>query len=700
MAKHNDSPTTDEIREASSWLPAEAEESLSELDRLLYDWLTTCHKTEVQAFRARLPGETWIQLSGATLKEYNSDLYHDLIHSPRQIETGIDGEVDGLKSLLERAVDEEIPPQEISIRWNGISDRRLVGEYKARETEQLHSVEGQVDLTTGVDPVIDTAVFECKRCGTETSVEQKKTSDGLIEPLECRGCERQGPFDLDKPKSDLIDHQELRLQTPPERANDGVEHLTVSVTGDLAGEHTGSIGQRVIINGYLTTKDTGDWERPYLLQASDIVVADETGIDVEAYRDEIEAVEQEDDPIATIVDSKMLPGMHAPESSDLRMLKIAVLFQACSPASIGGVERGNIHLFACGDPSTGKTDVAELATDIVPRSEFVSTRVTGVGLTAAATNTELNGWTVKAGALVRASDGLLAIDELDKIDEDAVNELHNPLESQLVSVSVADQSVTFPAETSVLATANPKYGRWDQYEPIADQLDLPPSLLSRFDLIITTVDEVDEEHDEKVADAVVEKFSEALSQENGSNDEEDPENTGFLQAWVVEADSYMPTLPYEQGEKLKQFYQDLRIAADSTEDAIPTTPRQLEGMVRLATASARARHSDIIEDIDVQRTIDLVKRSLQDVGIDPDTGKFDADLIETGTSKSQRDRVKTVRSMVSDLTDEFDDGVPRTEIILEMHEEGFDPEKAAKAIEKALRNGELYEPKKDQLRPT
>ena len=697
--KRNDHHPDVETQETARYLPTFEEESLSKVDRMLYEWLIEFHKSEIQAFRDRLPSETWIQLSVATLKKYDSDLHHDLIHQPHQIEKG-NQSFSGLKSLLESATDEDLSSQKITIRWIGFKHQRLVGEYKATETEQLHSIEGQVDLATGVTPVIDTGVFSCQLCGTTTEIPQITTSDSLEEPHTCRGCERQGPFNILKDKSDLIDYQELRLQTPPEHASEGVEHLTVLATGDLAGKHTGSIGQRVIINGYLTTKDTGNWERPYLLQASDITAADETWIDVENHRDKINTIEQQNDPITTIVDSNMLPGMHAPKDSDLRMLKMAVLLQACSPASIGGGERGNIHIFACGDPSTGKTDVAELATDIVPRSEFVSTRVTGVGLTAAATNTDINGWTVKAGAIVRANGGLLAIDELDKIDEDAVDELHNPLESQRVSVSIADQSVTFPAETSVLATANPKYGRWDKYEPIADQIDLPSSLLSRFDLIITMIDEVDEAHDKKVADAVVEKFSNALTKENNSSDGEEAEPDEFLQAWVAVADSYMPTLPYDQGEKLKQFYQEVRIAADSAEDAIPTTPRQLEGMVRLATASARARHSDVIEDIDVQHTIELVERSLQDVGIDPDTGKLDADLIETGTSKSQLERVKSVYSIVSSLGKEHDDGVPKKKAIQRMVEKGVDPKKAEKAIERGLQEGGLYEPKEDKLRIT
>jgi replicative DNA helicase Mcm len=704
MAPSESSDGSHEPDPEVNWIDTSTDSSLSTVDERLHQWLKNHHEDEVEAFNERAPDATWIQLSASTITEsQGTDLYHDLIHNTRKIENGVDGTLIGIKSLLERVTTGTVSSHDITIRWSDLHDRRLVGEYQATDTERLIAVEGQVDQATGVDPVIATAVFECQRCGTSSAIDQNKTSETLIEPHECAGCERQGPFDLVKEDSDLIDHQQFRLQTPPEHATGGVEHLTVSVMGDLAGEYTGSIGRKVVINGYLTTKDTGDWQRPYLLQARDIELVDDTGIDIEAYREEIEELEAADDTVSTIVDSKMLPGMYAPEDSDLRMLKLAVLLQACSPSRLPGGERGDMHVFACGDPSTGKTDVAELAADIVPRSELVSTRVTGVGLTAAAVQTDLNGWSVKAGAIVRANGGLIAIDELDKIDEEYVNELHHPMESQRVSVSVADQNVTFPSKTSVLATANPKYGRFDKYEPISEQIDLPASLLSRFDLIITMTDTVDETHDKKVADAVVGKFAEALSVEQSTDeDDSDSETTELLQAWIIEAESYSPNLPYEQGEKLKAFYQEIRQASSGDDDhhAIPVTPRQLEGLVRLATASARARHADVIEDVDVERAITLVKRSLHDVGVDPDTGQFDADIIETGTSKSQRDRVKCIESIVTELEREKDEAPAVSEVIEEMANDGFEKEKVGKAIDKALSDGHLYETQSDRVRVT
>lgn len=697
---------TDETTQDSKTEPTDSEAeqpdgTLHDIDQEIRRWLQETHSDALADFNDRLPEETWVRLSAATFEDAcGEDLHYDLLHQTQSVENG-DSSAGfyGVKTVLTELTDAGVEPQDITIRWTDISDQRLVGQYRATETERLLAVEGQIDQATGVDPVVSTAVFECLRCGMITPISQDETSDTLAEPHECSGCERQGPFRLDKSRSEFVNYQQLRLQTPPEYAQDGVEDLTVAVTGPLAGEHTGKIGRKAVVNGYLTTKDTGNWQRPFLLKARSIELVDEADVDIETHCEEIERIENLENPITEIVESKMLPEMYAPEGSELEVLKYAVLLQACSLSRLDETERGDIHIFACGDPSTGKTAVAELASKIVPRSEFVSTRVTGVGLTAAAVHDELAGWTIKSGAIVRANHGVLIIDELDKISKDDIKELNHPMESQRVSVALADQSATFPAETSVLATANPKYGRWDEYEPIADQLEVPPSLLSRFDLILTMTDQIDEEHDTKLAASITDGYQTAITNERSSQTQDPgPDNIGFLRAWITEAQTYVPELPDEAKEKLESFFVELRQGGEGSDSPVPVTARQLEGLVRLALASARARHADVVEDVDVALAIAIVKRSLRDVGVDPESGEYDADLVETGSSKSQRDRMKTLESVVEELNREYDDGAPYEEVIEELAVAGIEREKAETAIKKQLRKGNLYEPAKNKLR--
>jgi len=670
----------------------------------LEKWLQTRHEQELEDFVDRLPGEAWIKLSVETLAEVcGTDLRDDLLENVDAIEEGSSGYPESLaiKTVIVESVAVDVIADDITIRWTDLPDRRLIGDYRAGELERLFAVEGQIEATTEVDPVIEEAAFECLRCGSITRISQKMTDEELLEPHECPGCERQGPFDLDKDESEHVDHQELQLQTPPEHAQDGVETLTVSLTNGLAGQYTGELGQKVVVNGYLTTKDTKGWKRPYRLQAREVELLNEVTVDVEAYQDEIDSFREENDPVGKIVDSKIGPKLFAPEGSDLRLLKFAVLLQACSSHRLNSSQRGDIHVLACGDPSTGKTEVAELAAEVMPRSEFVSSRTTGVGLTAAADHDDLSGWTIKSGAIVRANNGMLIIDELDKIDSSEIHDLHTPMASQKVKAAVADQKASLPAETSVLATANPEFGRFDKFEPIGEQFDMPPSLLSRFDLIVTLTDQPDAERDGKLASSVMDGFKTALQAErNKTGQDSVDDNVGFLRAWVAEAREYLPRFPDKEETRLRNFYKILRQKGDDEDSPVPVAPRQVEGMMRLAIASARARHSGEVEDVDIDRAIWLVKQTLQGVGIDPETGELDADLIETGESKSQRDRRKLVRTTVRELCREHETGAPYAEIVEEMVADGISEEKAEHAIEKSLRKGELYEPEDSTYRLT
>jgi replicative DNA helicase Mcm len=130
------------------------------------------------------------------------------------------------------------------------------------------------------------------------------------------------------------------------------------------------------------------------------------------------------------------------------------------------------------------------------------------------------------------------------------------------------------------------------------------------------------------------------------------------------------------------------------------TARKLEALVRLAEASARVRLSDTVEEEDAERVIEIVRKSLEDVGMDPETNEFDADMIEAGTSKSQRDRIKSLKKIIEELEDEYEEGAPYDEIIAMAQDNGTDRDKAEHEIEKLKQRGEVYEPSQGHLRTT
>ncbi len=357
--------------------------------------------------------------------------------------------------------------------------------------------------------------------------------------------------------------------------------------------------------------------------------------------------------------------------------------------------------------------------NIAPRSVYTSGKgSSSAGLTAAAVRDDFGDgqqWTLEAGALVLADQGVAAVDELDKMAADDRSAMHEALEQQKISISKAGINATLKARCSLLGAANPKYGRFDQYEPIGEQIDLEPALISRFDLIFTVTDEPDPEEDAQLAQHILQTNyagelntqQEQLANANHTEEEVDAE-TGTV-APAIEASllrkyiaysrrNCYPTMTDEARDAIEEFYVDLRAEGQGEDSPVPVTARQLEALVRLAEASARVRLSDTVEQEDAERVIEIVRSCLQDIGVDPETGEYDADVVETGRSKTQRDRVKNVKAIIKEIEDEFDEGAPVDEVLDRAEEVGMDASKAEHEIEKLKEKGELYQPNKDHLR--
>jgi replicative DNA helicase Mcm len=290
--------------------------------------------------------------------------------------------------------------------------------------------------------------------------------------------------------------------------------------------------------------------------------------------------------------------------------------------------------------------------------------------------------------------------------------LHNS-----ISISKAGINATLKSRCSLLGAANPKYGRFDQYEPIGEQIDLEPALISRFDLIFTVTDQPDEEEDRRLAEHILtsnyagelntqreEMTSPDVSQEEVESITEDVDpaiDAELLRKYVAYAkQTCHPRMTDAAQEAIREFYTDLRSKGADEDAPVPVTARKLEATVRLAEASARVRLSDEVTREDAKRVIEIVRSCLKDVGVDPESGEFDADVVETGTSKSQRDRIKNLTGLIEEIESEYEEGAP-VDVVLDRAEEvGMDASKAEHEIEQLKRKGEVYEPSTDHLRTT
>ncbi|MFH0835930.1 MAG: LAGLIDADG family homing endonuclease, partial [Candidatus Micrarchaeota archaeon] len=331
----------------------------------------------------------------------------------------------------------------------------------------------------------------------------------------------------------------------------------------------------------------------------------------------------------------------------------------------------------------------------LPSHAFVANGIIVHNTAAAEKDKFGEGWVLKAGAMVLASGGVVAIDEFDKMNVDDRAAIHEALEQQTISIAKAGMVTQFKAKTSVLAAANPKMGRFDPTIPPALQFDIPPTLLSRFDLIFTIKDVLDESRDKKMADHILLGHKVALQKQvidEGDSAIMPPVDTQLLRKYIAFARrNVFPVLTDEAGGKIKDYYVELRRMGEK-DKTFPVTARQIEGLVRLAEANAKMRLSSRVEVSDAEAAIQLVTFVLNDVFVDRETGKIDSDLISIGVPKSKTDKVRSLMGLISKLEEEFE-LVPVDELMRQASAFGIDQDYAARLLEDLIRQGDLYKPK-------
>jgi replicative DNA helicase Mcm len=674
-----------------------------------------------QFLEAYAPGDrNTFEVSYSDLFRYDADLADAYLDAPDAVLGDLEY---GLASVNWSFTDPdtgeaiELSADDINVRITDLPEHAVhdVGAYRLDDVDgSVGAIRGQVAKRTQKKELIEQAAFECVRCGAFTTVPQSN-DDSLDEPQECRSCERQGPFELRKHAGDTEkrSYQRVRLQLPPEKAATATDETIDAVLHDDLVD-TVAPGDRVIVNGRLESELQYNGQQPTRLleleckaESIDMLETDYDEIDIEEHREEIEAIADRANPIESVVNSI------APSIRGRDAIKEAVALQM-----FGGVEktlpdgahkRGTLHILVVGDPGCGKSAILQYAKRLSPRAVYTSGKQsTAAGLTGAAVQDEFGdgGWTIDAGALVEAHNGVCAIDEFDKMDDEDQSGVMQAMSEQEISISKAGINATLPAKTTVLAAANPRDGRFDKYDPVGDQINLDPAIFSRFDLVFTVSDSPDEELDTEIATHIAEVSR--VGQEL-ANDSYTPEGADratpeiepeTMQAYIAYARRLDPVLTTAAQERIVKEYVELRSANDE-DGPIPTTARMNEALIRLAEAAARVRLSERITEADAERAIAIHRRCLEDVGVDPDTGEFDADLKETSTSKSQRERIDIVLDIIKELDAEEDwSGAGHEPVVDRGQEEGFTRDQVERTIDKLRREGKVYEPSADQYRPS
>jgi replicative DNA helicase Mcm len=602
--------------------------------------------------------------------------------------------------IEDRECAEKMP--KVTVRIANLLGREQLRKLGSKQMGKLVMIEAIVVRATPVRPMVMQAAFKCKRCGTVSRVEQ--SGQFLKAPTVCMSpdCGKDGPFEFMQDDSQFIDSQDLRLQERPEDLPPGQlpRTLAVKLIGsevvDVArpGDHVSIVG---IVHAFAPTRPGIGKLRTFILQL------DANSIQVMGKEPETTVItkEEEEKILALGRDPKVhkkLTSSIAPSIFGYDHIKEAILYLLCGGCSkiLPDITvRGEMNALLIGDPGTAKSQLLQYVARIAPRGLYTSGRgTTAAGLTAAVIREKGGSMSLEAGALVLADKGVACIDEMDKMRPEDRVAIHEAMEQHTVSVAKGGIVATLNARTAVLAAANPALGRYEPHRTVAENISLPVTILSRFDIIFVLRDVPNKEADTKMSQHILEIH------QRGRSPVEAPVEADLLRKYIGYSKSIQPELSNDALNKLRDFYLAMRTASESEGSPVAITARQLESLVRVSEARARSSLRKEVTGEDAEAAITLMKRSLEEVGIDMSSYKMDIDLIMTGRPKSVRDKLQVVLSAVVEM--EKETGSVEKDTLVTMLEQKHNMSRTdiERMIGQLLREGTLYEPGEGKLKKT
>jgi replicative DNA helicase Mcm len=592
----------------------------------------------------------------------------------------------------------------IKVRIGNYSVQKGLREISADLINKLISVPGMVVRTSEIKPLAKKLAYACLNCNTLNEAQLKGLT--LKKPMRCTQCSEK-ELEMDPENSFFTDFQLVRIQELPEDLPAGQlpHYVEVTVMDDLVDRCRP--GDRVLLTGIVRIEQEQSLQiRTSLfklrMEGNNIEYLggifgnkDERTVDSKDERilDRIFISREDAKRILAISDMPdaydKLVASFAPHIYGHEIIKESILLlivgSVTKKLADGSNRRGDINIFLVGDPGTAKSEMLKFAAKIAPRGLYTSGRgTTAAGLTAAVIRDKSGIMMLEAGAVVLGDQGLVCIDEFDKIKSEDRSALHEVMEQQTCSVAKGGIVATLNARTSILSAANPKYGKYDPFRNITENVEpLPIPLLTRFDIIHVIRDNADNERDNRIASHILEIHRDV------EHAAQSVIEIDLFRKYLAYAKQKEPKLTTEATDILRNYYLQMRNV--ESEGMITATPRQLEGLVRLATARARLLLKDSVDSEDADRAIYLVSQMLETVGIDVNTGKVDLGVLQ-GKPLSETSKLKTFTDVFNGLSGEDKNDVEEKNFINELMKSGkFTEDEAKEFIRKAMQNGQIYE---------
>ncbi|CAL8332682.1 DNA replication licensing factor MCM7 isoform X1 [Gadus morhua] len=522
---------------------------------------------------------------------------------------------------------------EVYFKTPGTSKPKVVRDVRADSIGHLVSVRGIVTRATEVKPMMAVATYTCDQCGAETY--QPIQSPTFMPLIMCPGQEcvtnkSGGRLYLQTRGSKFVKFQELRIQEHSDQVPVG--NIPRSMAVYARGENTRVTqpGDHVAVTGvFLPLLRTGFKQAVQGLLSETYLEAHGITLMNKTEDDELGTGDLSEEEMREITADgfyEKLSGSIAPEiygHEDVKKALLLLLVGGVQQAPKGMKIRGTINICLMGDPGVAKSQLLCYIDRLAPRSQYTTGRgSSGVGLTAAVMKDPLTGeMTLEGGALVLADQGVCCIDEFDKMADADRTAIHEVMEQQTISIAKAGIMTSLNARCSILAAANPAYGRYNPRKTLEQNIQLPAALLSRFDLLWLIQDKPDAEADLRLAQHITYVHQHCRQPPTHFT----PIDMKLMRRYVARCQTRQPVVPQDLAEYITAAYVEMRKEARVSKDTTFTSARTLLSILRLSTALARLRNEDVVGKEDVNEAMRLMEMSKDSLQTD-----------KSGTTRTQR----------------------------------------------------------------